>query len=82
MTDPFGYAAFKDPDADAVEVEVWDYSAQDFIESYRCTGERRVRVDYHGDLSDLAVFEVKRQGPEFIILDGNKPLKDWRIDLT
>jgi hypothetical protein len=75
------YASFADPSADAVEVEVWNYASQDFFPSIRCPGERRVRVDYYGPLSDLAVFKVTRiAGRGFMVQDGNGPLEDWHID--
>lgn len=64
------------------QVEVWDYNAQAFIPHISCPGEQRVRVDYFGDLSNLAVFEVERNGREFFVIDGNNPLGDWRIDLS
>lgn len=65
------------------QVEVWDYGAQAFVESFPCPGEKRVRVDYFGDLSNLAVFEVTRgEGREFFVIDGNRPLADWRISLS
>lgn len=77
------YAEYQDPTADAVEVEVWDYAGQCFIQSWRCAGERRVRVDHHGPLTDLAVFEVTRlHGALFQVADGNKPLANWLIDYT
>lgn len=68
---------------DTIQVEVWDYNAQHFIESFRCPGERRVRVD-RSDLENLAIFAVIRNpdGPEFHALDGNSPLRDWTIDRT
>lgn len=66
------------------EVEVWDYLNQCFINHIPCPGEKRVRVDYFGDLSDLAVFEVRREEGSrvFFPVDGNNPLRDWQIDLT
>ena len=72
---------------DNTEVEVWDYRAQQFIPSIRCPGEKRVRVDVFGeDWSEgLAVFEVRRDPDAsgvFYPIDGSKPLKDWRIDLS
>lgn len=68
--------------ADGTQVEVWDYSRQKFFPHYRCPGEKRVRVDYHGNLSNLAVFEVTRDGDTFIPVNPHSPLKDWRIDLS
>ena len=68
---------------DLPEVEVWDYSIQGFISHIKCPGERRVRVDYHGSLSNLDVFEVQRTtGGEFMVLNAERPLVDWRIDLS
>lgn len=65
-----------------MEVEVWDYRTQHFIKSYPCEGETRVRVDYFGNLEDLAVFEVERLDQHhFKVIDGNKPLT-WAIELT
>ena len=65
------------------EVEVWDYSKQEFIHSIKCPGEKRVRVDYFGDMENLAVFEVIRgDGAVFYPVDGNRPLSDWAIDLS
>ena len=64
------------------EVEVWDYEAQAFFPHIRCPGEKRVRVDYHGNLANLAVFEVRRDGDMFFVLDGNRPLTDWGISLS
>ena len=64
------------------DVEVWDYSRQAFFPHYACPGEKRVRVDYHGNLSNLAVFEVKRDGDKFVVINPHSPLQDWRIDLS
>lgn len=64
-----------------VQVAVWDYAAQTFIQHIPCPGERRVRVDYHGNLLNLDVFEVRREGNLVYPVDGTKPL-DWRIDLS
>jgi len=61
-----------------MEVEVWDYEAQCFVPSWP-GGEKRIRVDHHGSLSDLAVFEVIRDEESFQIVDGNRPLRDWNI---
>lgn len=65
-----------------IQVEVWNYATQSFIPHFSCVGEKRVRVDYHGSLEDLAIFEVHRDGDEFFVLDGNKPLIDWRVDYS
>lgn len=76
------YRDLVDPEADKLEVEVWDYRNQEFVRSWRCPGERRVRVDYFGNLDDLALFEVTREDDTFKAIDGNKPLARWLIDLT
>jgi hypothetical protein len=70
---------------DQVDCEVWNYESQEFIRSFRVPGEKRVRVDYFGDLSDLDVFEVRRDPVDprvFYPLDGNKPLAGWVISLS
>lgn len=68
---------------DLPQVEVWDYEAQHFISSIPCSGEKRVRVDYFGNMDNLDVFEVRRgEGREFYSVDGTRPLKDWEISLT
>lgn len=62
------------------EVEVWDYETQCFIPHIKCPGEKRVRVDYHGDLNNLDVFAVAREETgEFWVLEPYRPLKDWLI---
>ena len=66
-----------------MNVQVWDYEAQQFIESFSYEDEKRVRVDYFGDLNDLAVFEVFYcEAGSFYVEDGNKPLTDWVIELS
>lgn len=68
-----------------LQVEVWDYAAQKFIPHFSCPGEQRVRVDHHGSLSDLAVFEVDRDtlNPEvFFVVSPHQPLNDWKIDYS
>lgn len=64
------------------QVEVWNYATQSFIPHFGCPGEKRVRVDYHGSLADLAVFEVTRDGEQFFVVDPQRPLNDWRIDYS
>lgn len=71
-----------EPDTRNTQVEVWDFKNQKFVPHIPCKGEKRVRVDYHGDLSDLAVYEVWRSGDEFFVLQPARPLRDWRIDLS
>ncbi len=69
---------------DLTDVEVWDFVNQCFVKSYRCEGEKRVRVDYEGGISNLTVYSVYRDEADpriFRILDS-KPLADWKIDLT
>lgn len=68
---------------DDIEVEVWDRAAQAFFPCIRCAGEERVRVDYHGDLGNLNVYEVIRSedGKEFRVVDGRSALH-WQIDLS
>lgn len=70
-------------------VAVWSYDRQDFIEHAHCEGEKRVRIDVHDSLTNYAVFEVRldsgqkpgEAGGMVTVLD-DKPLTDWRIDLT
>jgi hypothetical protein len=76
--------------AELPEVAVWDYKRQTFVPHFPCSGEKRVRIDVHDDLSNYAVFKVTRP-------DGQQPyqagrivpvelvpvsLRDWRIDLS
>lgn len=66
-----------------MDVQVWDYENQCFIWHIPCPGEKRVRVDHFGDLSDLAVFEVvNNPDGSFNVIDGNRPLKDWEISYS
>ena len=67
-----------------IDVEVWDYVEQDWFPSIKCPGEKRVRVDYFGDLENLAVFQVERLSKTTFMAVGEPPvpLKDWRIDLS
>lgn len=67
--------------ANEKQVEVWDYYGQKFIAHIPCPGEERVRVDYHGPLSNLGVFEVTRDGDIFYPVNPHRPL-DWRIDYS
>jgi len=64
-----------------MNVNVWNYETQDFIPHVDYKGDDRVRVDYFGDLSDLAVFETLPQPDGSFVVIGNTPL-DWIIDLT
>jgi len=65
-----------------IQVEVWNYATQSFIAHIPCPGEKRVRVDYHGSLHDLAPFEVHRDGEQFFVINPQQPLEDWRVDYS
>lgn len=66
-----------------MNVQVWDYEAQEFVESVSYEDEKRVRVDYFGDLNNLAVFEVfYNEDGSFYVEDGNFSLTDWTIELS
>lgn len=69
--------------ADDKIVAVWDYWLRRWIPHYACPGEQRVRVDYHGSLDNLAVFEVTIAEDGLITpVNPNQRLADWRIDLS
>lgn len=86
MSDLFGPGP--EPLTTPTQVAVWDFSGQTFISHIDCPGYKRVRVDYYGDLANLAVYEVEyldEQKTHFnvVIVDGMpKRLDDWRIDLS
>lgn len=80
MDSLFGPGA--EPLTTPMEVEVWDYARQQFEPHIPCPGYKRVRVDYYGNLDNLAVFEVTRDGDTFIPVNPHQPLTDWRIDLS
>lgn len=67
---------------DLPQVGVWDYARAAWFPHISCPGEKRVRVDYHGDLGNLAVFELKQQGEHLYPVNPHSPLQDWRIDLS
>lgn len=68
-------------DQNEPQVAVWNYASQMFISHIDCPGEQRVRVDYHGDLSDLDVFSVERREKGMFVVN-TRPLSGWRIDLS
>ena len=68
-------------------IAVWDYVKQDFVPLYDfipCPGQKRVRVDVHGPLDNLAVFPVqyKKESDSltFELLD-NTPL-DYEVNYS
>lgn len=62
-------------------VGVWSYSLQKFIPFIPCPGEKRVRVDFFGDLDDLVVWRVEYQG-NLLFSQGDSPLPDWVVSYS
>jgi hypothetical protein len=74
-------AAQQNPDL--TDVGVWDYAGQCWVHSHRCPGERRVRVDQHGPLTNYAVFRlVTDDYGRLRAEDDPRPLPGWRVDYT
>lgn len=63
------------------KVGVWSYSLQRFIPFIPCPGEKRVRVDFFGDLDDLVVWPVEYRG-NLVFSQGDSPLPDWTVSLS
>lgn len=69
------------------DVAVWHYGRQEFIAHIPCEGEKRVRIDVYDGLENYAVFEVTSDdpnplNPRMVNIVSDKPLTDWRIDLS
>ena len=63
------------------EVAVWHYGKQTFVSHIPCEGEKRVRIDVHDSLDNYDVFPVETRNG-MVFTKSDKPLTDWRIDLS